>query len=147
MQRYLRIAPGVIALAVAVNGCGSSSSNTSTPTGPTPTVMTETFNGSIGQGGMALHTFTVNNSGYALLAGFTSITPTSVTTLGLGIGSWDASTSTCSLNLTQNDTARIGSTAINGTAAAAAFCVRVYDGGNIGAPDVTASYTVQVQHY
>jgi len=146
MDLHSRIVRAVIvAFAVVVNGC-SSSSSTSTPTGPTPTVITESFNGSIGQNGTVIHNFTINNSGYTVLAGFTSITPASVTALGLGIGSWDASSSTCGLNLTQNDTARNGSTAINNTAGAGAFCVRVYDGGNIAA-DVTVSYTVQVQHY
>ena len=134
------IVPAVLLL--LAGGCGSSGS--SALTGPSPTLSTETFTGSIGQGGIAVHNFTVNSSGYTLLAGFTSIAPASVTALGLGIGAWDATTSTCGLNLTQNDTARAGSTALTGTAAAGAFCLRVYDAGNVPA-DVTASYTVQVQ--
>jgi hypothetical protein len=80
------------------------------------------------------------------MAGFTSVTPTSVAALGMGVGAWDATTSTCGLNQSQNDAAKSGSTAISGTAAAGNYCIRVYDGGNI--PEgVTASYTLQVQHY
>ncbi len=94
-----------------------------------------------------VHSFSITNSGYNLLAGFTGITPASVTALGLGIGSYDPASKTCGLNLTQNDTSHLGSTAISGTAPSGSFCVRVYDGGNITDPSVTVNYTVQVQHY
>jgi hypothetical protein len=136
----------VMLAVVAASGCSSSSSSTPTVSGPTPTVVTETFNGSIDQNGTAVFSFSVANAGYPLLAGFTSITPASVTALGLGIGSWDASSSTCGLNMSQNDMSHSGSTAVSGTAGAGSYCVRIYDGGNIG-PNVTASFTVQVQHY
>ena len=90
--------------------------------------------------------FTVTSSGYGLLAGYTSISPAAVAALGLGIGSWDASTSTCSLNVSQNDTGRTGSTALSGTPNNGNYCVRIYDAGNIPA-GMSASFTVQVQHY
>jgi len=64
----------------------------------------------------------------------------------MGIGSWDASTSTCGLNMTQNDSGKNGSTVLSGTANSGAYCLRVYDGGNLSASG-SASYTVQVQHY
>ena len=128
-------------------GCGSSSSASSL-TAPTTaaTLATNTFTGSIEQNGTAVYPFTVTTAGYGLLAGYTSITPASVAALGLGIGSWDASTSTCSLNVSQNDTGRSGSTAISGTPSNGNYCLRIYDAGNVPA-GVTASYTVQVQHY
>ena len=139
----------LVAIALPAAACGSSSSSSalSTSTSPTPTVVTETFTGSIGQGGTAVFNFTVTNSGYGLLAGYTTISPNTVTALGMGIGAWDSGTQTCGLNQTQNDIARSGSTALSGTAGAGAFCIRVYDGGNIPTADVTASFTVQVQHY
>jgi len=89
MRQFL-FALGTFAAAASF-GCtnnGTSSSNTGL-TAPTPTVVTETFNGSIGQGGTMIHNFTVNTSGYTLLAGFTSISPSTITSLGLGIGNWD----------------------------------------------------------
>jgi hypothetical protein len=116
-----------------------------TPTA-TGTLSTDTFTGSIDQNGTAVFPFTVNTSGYGLLAGYTSISPTSVAALGLGIGSWDASTSSCSLNISQNDTGRSGSTALSGTPNSGSYCVRIYDAGNIPA-GVSASFTVQIQHY
>ena len=134
-----------ILLSLSSFACGSDSSSTTVPTA-TPTLATETFTGSIGQNGTATHNFTVTSSGNTLLAGFTSLSPTTVTALGLGIGSFDASSSTCGLNQSQNDAARNGNTGLSGTAASGSYCLRVYDGGNVPV-GVTVSYTVQVQHY
>ena len=131
-----------------LTGCGSSSgSNVTTPTATTTaTLATDTFTGSIDQNGTAVFPFTVTSAGYGLLAGYTSISPATVAALGLGIGSWDGPSSTCSLNISQNDTGRSGSTALTGTPGSGSFCLRIYDAGNIPA-GVTASFTVQVQHY
>jgi len=126
-------------------GCGSEASSDTEPA-TVVTLVTENFNGSIEQNGSRVHTFTVTNAGYSLLAGLTSLSPSSITALGLGIGSWDSSTSTCSLNVSQNNTARSGSTGLSATPGSGDYCLRVYDGGNIPA-GVTASYTVQIQHY
>ena len=124
--------------------CGSSPASTTSPT-TVLAMTTDTFSGSIAQNGTGVYPFTVTSSGSTLLAGFTSISPSTVAALGLGIGSWDSSTSSCSLNISQNDTARSGNTGLNGTPDSGAYCVRVYDGGNIPV-GVTASFTVQVQH-
>jgi hypothetical protein len=145
-MRQLMFALTLVAAAASF-GCTNNASSNTGITGPTPTVVTETFNGSIGQGGTMIHNFTVNNSGYTLLAGFTSISPSTVTSLGLGIASWDPTGQTCGLNQTQNDASKIGSTAINATAPSGPFCVRVYDGGNVTDPSVTVTYTVQIEHY
>ena len=135
----------VVAVIIGMSACSGSSSS-STTTSPSATQSTQTFTGSIGQNGTALHPFTVASGGYSLLAGYTSLAPAPVTSLGLGIGTWDSSSSTCGLNLSQSDAAKSGSTALSGTAGSGNYCLRVYDGGNIS-EGVTASYTVQVQHY
>lgn len=143
-----RLLPAVaIAIAALVSGCNNGSSNSSTPTGPTPNLQTETFNGSITQGTTMIHPFTINNSGYSLAAGFTSISPSSVASLGVGIGSWDPNAQTCGLNQTQNATATSGATAVSVTAPSGPFCMRVYNGGAITDPNVTVTYTLQVEHY
>jgi hypothetical protein len=147
--RYLPLL-SVLALALALAACQGSSTSTSSASTVSPSstaaLTTETFTGSFGQNGSAIFPFTVANTGYSLLAGFTSLSPSSVTALGLGIGQWDATTSTCGLNMSQSDAAHSGSTAVSGTANAGSYCVRLYDAGNIG-QGVTASFTVQVQHY
>jgi hypothetical protein len=136
------------ALTLMVGACGGSSNTTPIVTTPTvtPTMTTETFTGSIGQNGAAVHPFPVATGGYTILAGYASLAPSSQTALGLGMGYWDAAASTCGLNQVQNDSAKSGSTALTATANAGNYCVRVYDGGNI-AQGVTVSYTLQVQHY
>lgn len=144
--RILILLPVLTAIALAAVACGNSSSDlaSSLPTTPTASVTTNTFSGSITRNATPIHTFSVTTSGYTLLAGYTSLAPASVTSLGIGIGSWDGTS--CGLNQTQNDAAKSGSTAISGTAASGNYCIRVYDGGNI--PEgVTVTYTLQVEHY
>jgi hypothetical protein len=137
----------VMALALLAAACGGSNSTSSLPTASTTvTSTTESFSGSIGQNASAVHPFTVTTGGYTLLAGFTTLSPSTVTSLGMGIGTYDAATSTCGLNQAQADAAKSGSTAISGTAGSGAYCIRVYDGGNIPA-GTTVSYTLQIQHY
>lgn len=142
----LLVVPVVAALALTMGACGSGSSSTSAPTTPSAAAVTETFTGTVGQNGTDIHPFTVTTSGYTLMAGYTALSPNAVTSLGLGVGAWDAASSTCGLNLAQNDSAKVGSTAITGSANAGPYCVRAYDGGNVPA-GTTISYTVQVQHY
>ncbi len=149
--RRLLLLPISALLMFASSACSDSSDSTltlptTTTTTTTATVSTETFSGAVSQNGSSIHSFTVKSGGYTLMAGFTSLDPAAVTALGLGIGAWDATTSTCGLNLSQNDTGRSGSTAVSGTAGAGNYCVRVYDGGNVPA-GVAVSYTLQVQHY
>jgi hypothetical protein len=136
----------VIALAIGAAGCTNQGDSSSLGSGttPTPNPSTETFTGTLTQGGTDINHFTVSNSGYNLLAGFTAIGPANVTALGLGIGTWDGTN--CGLNLTQNGTSTVGSTAITGTANSGMYCTRVYDGGNIPA-GTTVTYTLQVNHY
>jgi hypothetical protein len=145
-KRSLLLLPLLAALTLASSACSNSSDSSLTLPSSTATSSTETFTGSIAQNGTAVHSFVVKTGGYTLLAGYTSLDPSTVTALGLGIGAWDAATSTCGLNLTQNDAGRSGSTAVTGTAGAGNYCIRVYDGGNLAA-GVTVTYTLQVQHY
>ncbi len=146
MKRHLLPLPIVAAVILVVSGCSGSSSSNSVVPSPSATSTTETFSGSIGQSGATIYSFTVKNDGYVLLAGYTGISPASVTALGLGIGLWDATTSTCGLNVAQNDTSSLGSTAISATVGAGNYCLRVYAASNLSA-GTTASYTVQVVHY
>ncbi len=135
-----------IVLSVGAAGCTNNDGSGSTTTGPTPNLVTETFTGTVTQGGTDIHPFTVNNTGFTLLAAFTVINPSTVPALGVGIGNWDATNSICGLNQTQNDTSTVGSTAISVTAPSGPFCVRVYAGVNVPA-GTTATYTLQLEHY
>jgi hypothetical protein len=149
-KQYLLASLALAALTLMLSACGGSSNASSALPVTTPTVTatlsTETFTGSIARNGSAVHPFVVTTGGYAVLAGYTGLSPASQTALGLGLGYWDGTTSTCGLNQLQNDAARSGSTAVSATAVAGNYCLRVYDGGNI-VEGTTASYTLQVQHY
>ena len=137
--------PAVVLLsALWWTACGSNNDSSLTPQ-PGPILVTETFSGTIGQNEAMVHAFSVTSSG-TLMAGYTTLSPASVTALGLGIAAWDASSQTCALNVSQNDAARSGNTGISGTPSPGYFCVRAYDGGNVPA-GVAVSYTLQVQHY
>jgi hypothetical protein len=140
------VAAVVLLSAFWLTACGSSN-NSSLPTQPAAalTLITETFSGTIGQNETMVHAFSVSNSG-TLMAGYTTLSPTSVNALGLGIATWDASSQTCGLNVSQNDTARSGNTGLTGTSSPGYFCMRAYDGGNVPV-GVAVSYTLQVQHY
>ena len=94
--------PAIVVLSLSwLPACGSDSESTTTSPTAVATLATDTFSGSIQQNGTAVHSFTVTSAGYSLLAGYTSISPSTVAALGLGIGSWDSSTSSCSLNVSQ----------------------------------------------
>src|SRR5229473_1628772 len=132
---WFRNATGLVALAVltASVGCGSSSS--SSTTSPSATTYTETFSGSLTQGGIdfgtpdSYHHFTVHQAGN-LDATLTSIQPLSTITLGLGLGVWDATGQTCSVQL-QSNAAQINLTLAASVSVAGELCVEVYDVGNI----------------
>ena len=65
--------------------------------------------------------------------------------VGFGIGSWDATTSTCGPLLAWNNSATPG-TIIIGNALAGNFCVQVYDVGTLAAGAQT-NYTLTATHY
>ena len=133
---------------VSVPGCGSSSSASTltTPTATaTSTLATDTFTGSIEQKLTAVYPFRSRPPVMAC-----SPVTRAFALIGRGAGSGNRFLGciivNLSLNVSQNDTGRSGSTALTGTPANGNYCLRIYDAGNIPT-GVTASYTVQVQHY
>jgi hypothetical protein len=132
--RAVAIALGLAALAAA---CGGSSATTPTTT-PTPTTMTETFTGTVPAGGVAFHNFTVAQQG-TITATLTTLSPQSTITVGLGIG--NPSGTTCTLTST-NETTKMGSV-LSGTIAVGAYCIQIYDIGNIQGSD---DYTITLVH-
>jgi hypothetical protein len=129
-----------MALALAgVSSCAASS----TPTTPTTTpATTDTFSGTVAQLGSVTNVFKVSTAGTVTIS-LTSVAPLS--TLALGVAVMTSDGTSCINNISQNTDARVGTTALVGTATAASYCVKVYDSGNI-APGGSSDYTVQVVH-
>jgi len=121
-------------LAASVMGCGGSDS----PSAPTPTT-TETFTGTVTQGGGVTHTFAVQRDG-GLQATLTSLAPLSTITMGLGIGS--LSNGACGLI---SQTTAQQSQVVQGTVSPGTYCIAVFDIGNIAA-DGAITYTLSLIH-
>jgi len=131
-----RAAAIAVSLAALAGACGGSS--TTTPTTPAPPITTETLTGTIQAGGVAFHTFTITQQG-TLTATLTSLSPQTTITMGLGIGT--LSGTACSL-LSTNETTKVG-TVLSGTIAVGAYCVQIYDIGNVQGSD---DYTITLAH-
>jgi hypothetical protein len=139
----------LVVLAAGALGCKQNANNPYLQIGPTPTTTTDTFSGTLKNSAdlpvMRLtHTFTSAYSGTVTMT-MTANTPDAALVLGFGIGTWDATTSTCGSLLAWNNTSTAGTTII-GNALAGSFCVQVYDVGNLVA-DGSTSYTLTVTHY
>lgn len=132
---------GVLLLACAVAACDDEV----TPTNPTPVdPKTESFTGTIAQNGASIHNFTVAAGG-AVSATLKAIGGDNTLVVGLDLGNWNTTTSTCSIVLAKTDAT--GNSVIQGTmTASGTLCVRVYDVGNIATGATPVPYTVEVVH-
>jgi hypothetical protein len=134
-------AAAMAALMALVVSCGGKGA------GPSPATFTETFTGTVTQGGTSFgdgnrNHFTVHQPG-TLTATITRLSPTSTITIGLGLGVYSSVTSTCSLqNLA--DAAKLNLSLNSEAATAGEFCVAVYDVGDIHGTSI--DYTVTVVH-
>ena len=125
---------------LALTACNK---NTNTPTGPSaPPTKTDTFSSSFAQTGSVTHLFTVAATGQVTVS-LTSVQPLS--TMALGVGMMTSDGTNCLSTLTQNDNARASAAALQGTATAGSYCIRVYDSGNVPI-STTVTYTVTVEH-
>jgi len=145
MKRFAALGLALVLMSVAAS-CGGSdtSSNIVAPAG---TVATDTFTGTVGPPVAGVlqsdsHSFTVTVAGNVSIT-LVSAGPPSTITMGLGIGN-PSSTGTCSLISGGSTAAVASSTAqLSGSTAAGAYCVSVFDIGNVLQP---ITYTVTVAH-
>jgi len=141
MSKTFRAAARVVAAmgVMALVACGSDS--TTNPTTPAPTRSTETFTGTLAQGGTVYHLFNVVAQGQVDIT-LTKTEPLATITLGLGIG--QTSGGQCIPVLLAYNNAATAGTVMSGTAAVGAYCAVVYDIGNVAADPTT--YTITVVH-
>jgi hypothetical protein len=139
LRRAAATASFLLVASLVLSSCGGGSTPTSAPT-PTPEIKTETFTGTVAQGGSAYNPFTVVTQG-AITATLTSLSPQSTITMGFGIGT--LSGTTCSLITGAYSEAAKVSFALSGTIAAGSYCVLIYDIGNLSGPN---DYVITVSH-
>jgi hypothetical protein len=128
--------------AILLLACGAAAcddESTTTPTTPTVSV-TETFSGTVGQGGSATHSFSTSTSG-AVTATLKAIGTDNTLVVSYALGTWTGSA--CSLVLA-NDAATGGAVLAGTMTGQGTLCARIGDVGNIGA--TAASYTIEVVH-
>ena len=105
-------------------------------TSPNPTAATDTFASFLAIGGSSTHTFPVSKSG-TIVVTLTSVTPSLMVGVGIGI----PSSTTCLLSISSNATA--GSTPpITVPVDAGSYCVEIYDAGALNVPGVAFSMTI-----
>ncbi|HEY7055946.1 MAG TPA: hypothetical protein VH814_13340 [Steroidobacteraceae bacterium] len=140
MQRLMTRVP-VAALLLAASGLlAACSSDTTTPVTPTNPV-TETLTGTVSQNSSSVLPFNATAAG-TVTATLATLAPLSSITVGFSLGTYSGTT--CQVVL--DNPAGVQGSILSGTAATAgAFCVRVYDVGNITA-DAPVTYTVTVVH-
>ncbi len=131
-----------LGLGLSASACGGSNATT-TPTTPTVPTTTDTFNGTLLQGGSNVHTFTITQAG-EVDATLTAVGPLNTMQLGFYLGLYDGTN--CNVGVqTSNGSASQGQTLAGNTSQTGTGCVRVYDVGNIPA-SFTVTYTVAVTH-
>ncbi len=127
----------VVACASVLLVAGCSSNNTTTPTTATASV-TDTFNGTLAQGGSAAYNFNVTADG-TITVTLVSLSPQTTITMGLGLGT--PAVAGCSVTTTQENV-KVG-TPIQATLPAGSYCLLLYDLGNMSGAD---AYSLTVQH-
>jgi hypothetical protein len=109
-----------------------------TPPSSTTAPVTETFASFLASGGSSTHRFPISQGGTISIT-LTSVTPSAI--VGLGIGIPGSTSSNCefssSLSTTSGTTPQLTVTADAGT-----YCVQLYDPGGLNSPGVSFSATI-----
>jgi hypothetical protein len=141
VTRRLIMVAVAVAVAVGASACGDVKDLYSFS--PTPVVYTETFTGTLDPGGSAFHPFAVSVAGTVTMT-LTAVGPDTALTLGFDIGTWDGTT--CSPIFGTGSSSAIQGYSFAGSAIAANFCVRIYDGATAIPADTQATYSIKVDH-
>ncbi len=139
MARSTVLTSLAFAAALTATACGDDGPES--PTTPTaPVAVTQTFEESLNPNGGRTHQFNADRAG-DVIASLTSLTPDPEVVIGLGIGTWNGVS--CSITIA-NDNAKLNVAIVGSATGTGAFCVRVYDVGNLTG---SIDYAVTVQHY
>ncbi len=135
----------VVSVALAAAGC-SDTINVTPPTEPsapavTPEPVTETFGGTLTQGGTSYQAVFASVGTVTLT--MTGIGPDPSVTIGMSIGVLNGVACTATM---ENPTARVGSQLIGTATGPTTICVRLYDAGTIVAAEDTLTYEISIKY-
>ncbi len=122
--------------------CGAKSPTEPTPPAPVYDLKTSTFAGTVKTGGTTAFPFTVVNPG-AISVSITELGPVSTLTMGIALGSWDATALTCAEQVT-TPSATLNVVYTANPSAAGEYCVGIFDTGNV---QVSSDFTLKVTYY
>jgi hypothetical protein len=125
--------------ALLAAGCDNGPIINPTPVGPT---VTQTFSGTLTRNGADTHQFSSLSRG-TITATLTAVNPDSALAIGISLGTWNISTSSCQIILS-NDNATVGTGVTGSVSGVGDLCLRVYDA--TGALTASEDYSVDVVH-
>lgn len=131
----------MICVWLAAGGLACNSNASPTTPSASPSAVTETFASQFGMRGSASRSFTVSETGTVSVI-LTSVGPPSDVVVGLGVGIPRATGAGCNLSQSVNTPAS-STPQVTTTAEAGAYCVRVFDVGNLTG-DV--SFSIAITH-
>ena len=139
---FRRSACGILlsAPAALAAACG----DTTTGPTPTPTMITETFTGNVNPAGGATHSF-ITLTGGSIKATLTAVGPDATKNVGFSLGTFNSTLNTCTV-VFDNPAALQAFEFSANASSIGAYCVRIYDNGNITTDNVPYSYTITVVH-
>ena len=120
-----------------------SASSTTTPTTVASPTVSETFTGTLPVGGFKFYSFTIAANGTVNVT-LNSVAGTGVpSTVQVGLGIGQPAGTDCAATVTATAGANFSKPQATGTFGPGAFCVRVFDVGNLAAP---ASFNITIAH-
>jgi hypothetical protein len=133
----------ILASVMAMSACGNPfgdlfGGNPNSPSKDTPT--TDTFNGSLAQGGSLTFTFSVGTAGSVAVT-LTSVSPPTTNPLALGVG--PVSDGNCTISNSTSGAIASGNAQLSATQDKGNYCVKVTDSGSLA---TTSAITVTVSH-
>jgi hypothetical protein len=135
--RLFRTLLVIVPLAFGVSGCGDGADPI---TIPTAVEVTESFSGTVGQGGVSYHVVSARVGAVTLT--MNAIGPDSTATVGMSIGVLNSIACTAVM---ENPTARVGSQLIGTVTGDTTVCVKLYDAGTVALDD-TLSYEIVIKY-
>jgi hypothetical protein len=148
MKRLVQLLAAVCVL-LAASACTTDDPTTQTniPLVPTQPVV-DTFSGTVPVGGRDTKVFSVAQGNGGLDITLTSTSPSGVV-LAIAAGTWDASTSTCTLGTNASRTTSAGSSPQLSfmQVPVGSYCVQTFDPGTPSPLPSPVAYTINVAHY